>query len=406
MLLKVSKLLLLQIPIVLLGFFSTAIISQNYGVSGYGQIAYVIAISTMFISLIRYGFDETLIIFLKKSDNPKLIFISSMILRISLYLLSIISLFILYVLGLFDLLQLIAIISFLLISLQATAIYDFLELQENHLQTLIINKIIFCFLILILSSINIDVLAVFIIASFISNIVLLALNLIFYFNKKPFREHTYNSRNNLLSSSQTLLYKNFPVLVASLLSLGLYSVNQIFLKESIGFELLGVFAIQFQVFNMLVVIMKQITRAYKPSLAGFKNTSENKFIKMYSAYFLSVASIPFFCSLGIWLVYSELFGLVFGPEMIGYSEIFLGLCFFLLLRGIHLALIQLSFFNNKNSLVLISNFTSFTTIIFGFWYLDFYQSLEHVILLMCIAIFASILVLAFSFKLQQSETST
>ena len=148
MFLKIRNLLFLQGPMILLGLLSTVIITRFYGVAGYGQVAFVIDISNIFAAVIRYGFDETLIIFLNNSDEQCTLFYSSIIVRSCLYLLATVGLYFGNVFGLLDALQVFAICSFLLVILQVPVIYDFLGKQEKHVVTLIISKLIFCLMVL------------------------------------------------------------------------------------------------------------------------------------------------------------------------------------------------------------------------------------------------------------------
>jgi O-antigen/teichoic acid export membrane protein len=392
MFLKIRNLLFLQGPIILLGFLSTVIITRIYGVAGYGQVALVIAISNIFAAVIRYGFDETLIILLNNSDNQRALFYSSILVRCCLYLLAIVSLYVGNVFGLLDALQVLAICSFLLVILQVPAIYDFLGKQEKHVVTLIISKLIFLMMVLSLSSMYFDVLFVFTIASLMSNIGLLSLQLRFYLNERPFASPLSSAQSNVNYMSRALLRGNFFVMLASVLSLGMYSVNQILIKDSLSFEVLGVFAIQWQVINILLIFMKQVTRAFKPRLAEIKATASKSFQKLYFTYALTVVLIPCALSLGIWVVYADIFGLIFGPQLIGYRGIYLLLCGFLVLKGIQLSLAQLAYLQKENGVVFISNAASLITLVSCFLYLGSYDSLEQAIVVMGAAMTVSILV--------------
>lgn len=405
MFLKIRNLLFLQGPMILLGLLSTVIITRFYGVAGYGQVAFVIAISNIFAAVIRYGFDETLIIFLNNSDEQCTLFYSSIIVRSCLYLLATVGLYFGNVFGLLDALQVFAICSFLLVILQVPVIYDFLGKQEKHVVTLIISKLIFCLMVLSLSLMYFDVLFVFAIASLMSNIGLLALQLRFYLNERPFGSFFSSAQSNLNLMSMTLLRGNFFVMLASVLSLGMYSVNQILIKDSLSFEVLGVFAIQWQVINVLLIFMKQVTRAFKPRLAEIKATASKSFKKLYFVYALTVVLVPCALSLGIWVVYADIFGLIFGSQLVGYRGIYLFLCGFLVLRGIQLSLTQLAYLQKKNDVVFISNTASLITLVSCFLYLGSYESLEQAIVVMYTAIMAAILCLLTLFKTSKLSKS-
>lgn len=391
MFLKIRNLLFLQGPVILLGLLSTVIITRVYGVAGYGQVAFVIAISNIFAAVIRYGFDETLIILLNNSDNQSSLFYASLLVRSCLYLLTIISLFAGYGFGILNASQVFAICSFLLVILQIPAIYDYLGKQEKHVVTLIVSKLIFLLTVLSLSSMYFDVLFVFIIASLMSNIGLLALQIRFYIKEKPFASPPSSVQRNVTYRCRTLLRGNFYVMLASVMSLGMYSVNQILIKKSLSFEVLGVFAIQWQVINICLIFMKQVTRAFKPRLAQIKTISPSSFQRLYFSYALTVVLIPCALSLGIWVVYAEAFGLIFGPQMLGYRGIYLLLCGFLFLRGIQLSLTQLAYLQHESAVVFISNAASLMALVSCFLYLGTYESLEGAVLVMGAAMTVSLL---------------
>ena len=80
------KLLVLQGLIALLGFASTSILTKVYGIAAFGEIAFAIAVANIFACLIRYGYDETLIVRLHKSKYTKSEFVASLLVRYGLFL--------------------------------------------------------------------------------------------------------------------------------------------------------------------------------------------------------------------------------------------------------------------------------------------------------------------------------
>ena len=68
---RLGRLLVLQGIVVGLGFLFTVAATRMLGMTGFGQITYAIAIGNVLAVVMRYGTDETLIVSMTHSDNPR-----------------------------------------------------------------------------------------------------------------------------------------------------------------------------------------------------------------------------------------------------------------------------------------------------------------------------------------------
>ena len=339
--------MILQGIIALLGFISTSIITNIYGISAFGEIAFALAVANVLACVVRYGFDETLIVRFHRAKSIKSEFYASLIIRYSLYFISVVALLFLpekYSRLTFD--QSLVAVSFLLIFLQLQSLFDFVGKQVIQVSTLAIGKFLLCVL-LLLFSLFLGPIENYIVALFSSNLLMLLLqvhliksvNLPFKFNLKEIE---------LKSTIRAQLKGNFAIMFASILSLGLYSINQIIIKEKLSFVELGVFAVLWQVINIYIVFIKQITRVYKPKLALLVNKEKRPFIKVFFKFSILVSMLPGLIAATVYPFYDQVFTTLFGNDLAGYNKIYFMMVLFLFLRGAHHSLTQWFILNQHN----------------------------------------------------------
>ena len=333
------KLIGMQGLIALLGFLSTSVLTKTYGISAFGEIAFALAVANIFACVIRYGYDETLIVRLHKSTEAKTEFFSSLCIRYGLFILTAALLFVLpQSISRLSLDQVLVVVSFLLVVLQLQSIFDYVGKQILHVSTVVFNKLmIFTFLLAL--SFSFDALTNYMLAIFIANITVLFIQFILYQKIQPFSSSA-SYFTNLREVIIDQLKGNFTIMLASLLALSLYSANQIIIKEKLSFIELGVFAVQWQVVNVFVIFLKQLTRIYKPKLALYLNRSDSKFKGTYIQFACIVSFLPALAGIMLYPFYDFIFSTLFGDDLLGYKNIYLLMMLFLFLRGVHLSITQ------------------------------------------------------------------
>ena len=183
-------------------------------------------------------------------------------------------------------------------------------------------------------------------------------------------------------------------MISGLLVLGWYSLNQFFLKNSLDYTAVGVFAVQWQMINIFIIFIKQVTRIFKPRLATHKSKGDIKsFRHMFFKYLTYVTLIPSASSLIIWIFYDSIFPRIFGSDLIGYDFLYLLLTIFLFFRGIMSALSQRAYLEQNNSFVTISNLTGLLAIVTGFVMIGSYENIQEAAILMTIGCLFSIVAL-------------
>lgn len=399
------KLLVLQGLIALLGFASTSILTKVYGIAAFGEITFAIAVANVFACLIRYGYDETLIVRLHKSKYIKSEFLVSLFVRYGLFLTCSCTLFLIPEnISQLNLKQVFIVVSFLLTILQLQTIFDFVGKQVLQVSTVAFNKLLIVVFLFIFSYFF-DALTNYTISVATANILILAIQFYLYQKIKPFPPAS-KCFVNFRSILAEQLKGNFSIMVASLLVLSLYSINQIIIKEKLSFIELGVFAVQWQVVNVFVILLKQLTRIYKPKLALYLNSSNTKFRNYFIEYSLVVSFIPSIAGMLIYPFYDIIFGSLFGEGLMGYKNIYILMMLFLFLRGLHLSLTQWFILFQVNRLIMISNmFTLIGVSAVTFMCWDNY-SLTDAVLAMIIGMGVAIVFLVICFLLTYCNKKT
>lgn len=347
------KLITLQGLIALLGFASTSVLTKTYGISAFGEIAFALAVANIFACVIRYGYDETLIVRLHKSSEAKTEFFSSLCIRYSLFILTAVVLFVLpQSISRLSLDQVLVVVSFLLVVLQLQSVFDYVGKQVLHVSTVAFNKLMI-FIFLLILSFFLEALTNYMVAILIANIVVLLIQFYLYQKIQPFSSsasYVTNLREVLIDQ----LKGNFTIMLASLLALSLYSANQIVIKEKLSFIELGVFAVQWQVVNVFVIFLKQLTRIYKPKLALYLNRSDPQFKSTFIQFAFMLSFLPSLAGVMLYPFYDFIFSTLFGDGLIGYKNIYLLMMLFLFLRGLHLSLTQWFVLLQINNPVMLS----------------------------------------------------
>ena len=352
---SLARLLVLQGGVVALGFLFSMVATQMMGIEAYGQITYAIAIGNILSAAMRYGTDETLIVSMTRADNQRLELEAATLLRTGLYLIADIVLCALWLGGILSGKEALASASFLLIGLQVVAQFDYFTEQQKHTYTIIGNKAVLLVIFAVLASTtSMSALDIFIVASLISNAGLLALHYRYF--RRNFASRTpITNWPQIANRLKELLLTNHVVMFASLMSLGLYSANQIYIKFALSFEALAIFAVQWQVCNFFIIYMKQVNRIYKPILAAqYRDASAALRVTQWK-FGAMVTLPPTALSLLIWLNYDAIFPRFFTDSLAGYGSVYLLLTVFIFFRGIHLTLTQICFVAAKNHVAFFAN---------------------------------------------------
>lgn len=385
-----ARLLVLEGLVVLLGFLFTIAATRMVGVDGYGQIAYAIAIGNVLSAAMRYGTDETLIVSMMRSDQEWLEIVAVTLLRAALYVIAALALAAVWLGGIVTGKEALAAAAFLLIGMQLVAQYDYLGQQHRHNFAMVGNKAV---LLLVFAGLatttGLQALDLFIIASLIANVGLLAVHYRFF--NRNFANCSYQvDWPSIGARLKALLRSNFAVMFASLMSLGLYSANQIYIKLALSFEALAIFAVQWQVCNVFLIYMKQVNRMYKPVLALQYRDGSALLSATRWKFFAMVTLPPTAISLLIWLNYDAIFPRLFTASLAGYGSVFLILTAFVFLRGIHLTLTQISYAAAKNHVPSVANAVGLVLIGAVIVVLQGYDQIEDGVIAMNIAMLGMI----------------
>lgn len=397
---RLAYLLLLQGAVVGLGFLFTIVATRLVGMGGYGEIAYAMAIGNILAAVVRYGTDETLIVSMIRAENKPLELEAASAVRTLILLVTVLPMLALSLTGLISLKEALAATAFLLISMQVAGQYDYFDEQHKHTYALIINKVVqlagFAAIAMFLSS---DALTVFIISSFAANLALLAVQYRYFRHRFP-REQSHNGWPEIAARARTIFSTNHVVMFGSVMSLGLYSANQIYIKNALSFQDLAIFAVQWQVCNMLMIYMKQVSRIYKPILVRHKMSDGAGYNAAAFGFFAIMCVPPTILSVLIWLNYDLIFPRLFTEQMAGHADMFLLLTVFVFLRGIYYTLSQLSFVDSKNDVSFYSNAAGAAVIVGVIVVLKGYTRLSDGVIAMNIAMLAMIVVAAAMMKVR------
>jgi len=391
---KLIRMLMLQGVVVVLGFLFTISVTRMAGVDAYGQISYLIAIANIVMSVMRWGTDETLIVSMTQMQNPRLEIAAATLLRGGLFLTYLSVGLLAVALGAVIFKEVLVISSVLLLAFQVTSLYDYFAQQHRHIHTVIIGKF------LLLSGFTgamalgvSDTLTLFLIGSGLGNMALLSLQYRYFRHCYP-RGGPENPWASIRSRSRGLITSNYMVMLASLLSLGLYSANQIYIKHALTLADLGVFAVQWQVCTVLFIYMKQVNRVYKPILVRLHQDKPTRFVRASWLFFLALTLLPVSVSLTVWHFYDQIFPTIFSAELAGYKPMFLLLTLFIFLRGAHMTLTQLCFVMSRNNLSFFANAAGTTTIAATILLMSGYSRIEDAAIALNAAIAVMIVVTA------------
>lgn len=391
---RLAYLLLLQGVVVGLGFLFTIVATRLVGMSGYGQIAYAMAIGNILAAVVRYGTDETLIVSMIRAENKPLEIEAASAVRTFILAVTVLPLLAVSLTGLISFKEALAATAFLLISMQVASQYDYFDEQHKHTYALIINKLLLLLGFGVVASFfSSDALTVFIVASFAANLVLLAVQYLYYRRRFP-REESHNSWAEVSARARAIFSTNHVVMFGSVMSLGLYSANQIYIKNALSFGDLAIFAVQWQVCNIFIIYMKQVSRIYKPILARHQNSGGAGYHAAALGFFAIISGPPTMISVLIWLNYDAIFPRIFTEQMSGHAGLFLLLTAFVFLRGIYYTQAQLCFIASKNAISFYSNAVGAAVIVGVIVILQGYTELSDGVVAMNIAMLAMIVAAA------------
>ena len=342
-------LIILQALIVSAGFVFTIIATRSLGLSVYGEIVYVIAIGTILASIIRYGSDETLIVSINEKIEKKLEVHASILLRVCCLIVLSILVLILCVAGVFSYSESLGIIAFMIVGLQLAAPYDYNNDQHKHAISVVSAKLVLIMVFYVLISFaSIEALFMYATSILIANVTLLTAQYRYYF-KSFEKDHRAHPLSIVVSRSIRMFNDNHFVMFASVLSLGIYSANQIYIQNTLSYLDLAIFGIPWQACSIFFIYMKQVNRIYKPILIKLRLTQSNLYLSTVFYYALVVVLPPTITSFLISLNYESVFPAIFGEDMSGYQDIFILLTIFVFFRGIQLVITQLCFTMSTNN---------------------------------------------------------
>ena len=283
-------LIILQALIVSAGFVFTIIATRSLGLSVYGEIVYVIAIGTILASIIRYGSDETLIVSINEKIEKKLEVQASILLRVCCLIVLSILVLILCVAGVFSYSESLGIIAFMIVGLQLAAPYDYNNDQHKHAISVVSAKLVLIMVFYVLISFaSIEALFMYATSILIANVTLLTAQYRYYF-KSFEKDHRAHPLSIVVSRSIRMFNDNHFVMFASVLSLGIYSANQIYIQNTLSYLDLAIFGIQWQACSIFFIYMKQVNRIYKPILIKLRLTQSNLYLSTVFYYALVVVA--------------------------------------------------------------------------------------------------------------------
>lgn len=388
---RLVRLLALQGGVVALGFVFTIVVTRMMGIESYGQISYVIAIGNIMSAAMRYGTDETLIVSMTHADSQRSEIEAVTVLRAGFYLVAAVTLSVLWLWGLLTGKEALAAAFFLLIGLQVVAQFDYLNEQHKYSYTMIGNKTVLLLIFAALASTtSLGALEIFMAGTVFANVGLLMLHY-GYFRRNFASTSPKVAWEEIVARVIALLYSNHLVMFASLMSLGLYSANQIYIKFALSYEALAIFAVQWQVCNVFLVYMKQVNRIYKPILAAQYRDVSNALRITQWKFGAMVTLPPTLFSMLIWLNYDAIFPRLFTQSLEGYGNVFLLLTVFIFLRGIHLTLTQICFVAAQNHVPFIANSAGVLLIGIVVAVLQGYDQIEDGVIAMNVAMLGMIL---------------
>jgi len=333
---SVSFLVVINLFLSAVSFFTQIKIANNLGKENFGLLAYGLAIAAYGTIFIRYGLDRTMVRDLVHDESLSGPIIgASLLLRYGLLAVFIVSLLVWKVAfsvsheftwGLF-----LIIISNSLISMDLQPVYDSCRQINRHAMYNLIQRLLYFILVWFTILFFRDFLSIL----WISIFMLASVCLYLYMQHRWIRSRIAFDvfcRSSFLYVPK-LLRSNYLIFIASFATAFLVNFNQILLKNHCGTIELGGYAAAWQIAYVAVLLMGQVARVGNPAMAritkpGCSMSQQVSFLIKYMGVMV-IAVLPV---VAICVAFPELiFKLLFQPEYYSHAKMlpYLG-CFFVL----------------------------------------------------------------------------
>lgn len=305
---------------IIFGLVSVAIFARYLGVDVYGQYAFITSIVAIFVTIPHFGFKRILIREVAKNKDHAQEYLGSvLILRIALSVLAFLAIAItitfLDLSGKYITATYIIMASELVnvLSMSFIAIYFAFEKMEYNAILTGINRAIGLILIITVVYLDLGFLSLMV-ALFIPNIIVLALNYIFISksNKKPIFKFNPKQWKYLMKES-------CPLFIELVFRQNFLRVDIFVLKAFRSATEISLFYAPYSLILRLQVIPVTLTTALFPSIARLADTSKASFEKTYIKAFkcLFILSLPI--AISVTILADQIILIIFGEDFIKAS---------------------------------------------------------------------------------------